>query len=73
MTSYFSIPISDIFQDTLTVVGLMNMTVMSPGAWLAEKLPMGTNTYLIKQFSKILQLGNYCLNLLFLSINNYYL
>jgi len=40
MTSYFSIPISDIFQDTLTVVGLMNMTVMSPGAWLAEKLPI---------------------------------
>jgi len=59
MTSYFSIPISDIFQDTLTVVGLMNMTVMSPGAWLAEIHPAGTNIYFIKWFSQFVQLGNY--------------
>lgn len=45
MTSYFSIPISDIFQDTLAVVGLMNMTVMLPGAWLAGKHPAGKNKF----------------------------
>lgn len=46
MTSYFSIPLSDIFQDTLTVVGLINMTVMSPGAWLADIHPVGEHILL---------------------------
>jgi len=45
MTSYFSIPFSDIFQDTLTALGLINMTVMSPGAWAAEKQPADKNVF----------------------------